>query len=230
VDELSTLDDTDPALRLGRPSGYRYVLPGNWLELEPSPARGAAGIRRAVEQRVRRFPQLAGHRRVLQRVLREALNRAIAGKALRLALLSEPVGDGVVTASLTLTLGVGLPLGPGRYTVDPDLVAAYLEHRPLAGQVDDGARTVGLVPLLQQRAVRTRANLAAPGENGGVAVAAHGVEYLVPVPGTVQLLTLAFVTPCVEVAEPLVGLFDTIAGTFYWEWDGDEGLPGLFDV
>lgn len=227
MDELTVVNeagDPDPALRLGRPSAYRYVLPGNWMELEPRPARAAADIRRVVEARIRRFPQLAEYRRVLQRVLREAVNRAIAGKALKLALLSEPVGDRVVTASLTVMLDLGLPLGPGEYTVDPELVAAYLEHKVLAGQVDDGQRTVELVPLLQQRAVRTRANLAVP----GVDVAAHGVEYLVPVPGTVQLLTLAFVTPCVELAGPLVRLFDTIAGTFYWEWDGDDGLPGLF--
>ncbi|MFL6110679.1 MAG: hypothetical protein ACJ786_04935 [Catenulispora sp.] len=85
------------------------------------------------------------------------------------------------------------------------------------------------MPLLQQRAIRTRANLAVTDERGGTTMTAHGVDYLVSVPGTVQLLTLAFVTPCVDVLDPLVRLFDTIVGAFYWRWDGDDGLPGLFD-
>ncbi|MFL6075468.1 MAG: hypothetical protein ACJ73S_18930 [Mycobacteriales bacterium] len=110
-------------------------------------------------------------------------------------------------------------------SADPELVAAYLAHRVLLGQVDDGQRTVDLVP----RAVRTRVHLAVTDERGGTTMSAHGVDYLVSVPGTVQLLTLAFVTPYVDVLDPLVRLFATIDGAFYRQWDGDDGLPGLFD-
>ncbi|MFL6077428.1 MAG: hypothetical protein ACJ73S_29040 [Mycobacteriales bacterium] len=219
-------DDPDPALRLGKPHRYRYLLPGNWIGLDPSPARSAATIRRAVEARVRRFPALAPYRRTLHQLLRHAVNQAIAKRAVALALLSEPVGEAVVSASMTIMLGPGIPFTSGGYLNHPEQVAAYLSRQVPAGQVDNGRREVGVVPLSQQRAVRTRTDLMVTDESSGLELAAHGVEYLVPVPGTAGLLTMAFSTPCLPAADALATLFDAVAGTFYWEWDGADTLPG----
>src|SRR2546423_950061 len=56
-------DPADPTLlyevsTLPRPDSYRHFLPGSWTGIDTSPSKSMKGIRRAVDERVRRFPEL----------------------------------------------------------------------------------------------------------------------------------------------------------------------------
>jgi hypothetical protein len=199
---------------------YEYVLPDNWFAIDPSPKRSQREIQRVLDARIRRFPELDPHRKTLARLLRTQVNDAVKQDVRRIALLSEPVDGRLVSASLLVQLAKGIPTQEeGVYDNDVESLAAFFTVNIPPDQDADAQRDVGVVALPQQDVLRVRATTVAVDDRTGEEVRGAGVQYFAPAPGTDDVLILTFNTPNVDVAEPLVLLFDMIAQTFHWVWD-----------
>lgn len=209
------LDDLDVA-RLPTPTGYRYTLAGNWMHVDLRPDRLTTSVRRIVERRVARFPELSPHRMKLIKLLRMQAHEARARGVERLAMFSEPVRDLPVTASFNLITAPGIP-GAGSLTNEPDLVADSLAAHVPDGH-DPAGREVSVERLIQQVAVRVRARTVLRDEPSGREVHGDGVQYYVPRPGSTDLVVLSYHTPCLPAAEPLIAMFDLMALSFYFTW------------
>jgi len=228
------LVEADPATRAGiellrevsdlpAPARYHFVLSPVWGNLDLRPSRSAACLRRFVDDRVRRYPDLAGYRRELLTYLRAVINDALRAKLARLAVLAEAVGPGqVLAAAFNFGVGAGVTLEGGAETNDPEAVRQYLVA--VAADGDDRQEPapdldVAFVALSQQFAVRTAGPRTMRDPRTGHTLESYQVQYSIPVPGGTRLAVMTFSTQCGWAAEELTVLFDMTAQTFYWTWD-----------
>ncbi|MFL6077739.1 MAG: hypothetical protein ACJ73S_30615 [Mycobacteriales bacterium] len=216
---------------LPAPSRYHYALSPVWGELDLRPSRSAACLRRFVDERVRRYPDLAGYRKQLLTFLRAVVNDGVRAKLSRLAVLAEAVGPGaVLAASFSFGVGAGVTLEGGAETNDPEAVRQYLAA--VAAEGDDRQDPapdldVAFVTLSQQYAVRTAGIRTLRDRRTGHAAESYQVQYSIPVPGSTHLAVMTFSTQCGWAADELTVLFDVTAQTFYWTWERGGGVSGV---
>lgn len=227
-----------------RPDGYHLLLPSNWTYVDIRPNRSARSIRRLVEDRIRRNPDLAAYRKELLGLFRAMVNDALAHDVERLAVLSEAIGDAPLGASLTVARAAGVPAVPaipavpavpgttgtsdspdpggGGYTNHPDALLAAA--RQAADEGSDQVlpapdREVELVAAAQQVVVRSAGPLVTRDPRTGHTAESFQAQYWIPEPGTTDLAVLTLASPCGGPAlDPLTALFDLIALSFLWSW------------
>ena len=226
---------------LPRPDGYHLLLPSNWTYVDIRPQRSAKSIRRLVEDRVRRNPDLAAYRKELLGLFRAMVNDALAHNVERLAVLSEAIGDDPLGASLTVARAAGVPdvpdvpdatepadspdPGGGEPTNHPDALLAAA--RQAADEGSDQVlpapdREVELVAAAQQVVVRSAGLLVTRDPRTGHTAESFQAQYWIPEPGTTDVAVLTLASPCGGPAlDPLTALFDLIALSFLWSWPPD---------
>jgi hypothetical protein len=177
-------------LGLPTPAGFNWAVPSNWFHLDLRPGRERAGIERVLDERVRRFPELAAYRERLSRALLAQVREAARDGAREVAMVAEVVDGRAVSASLCI------------FTAPAARATAAGLAEGLGAQAD-------VVDLAQQPAARVRATRRL-GE-----VSAEVVQFFVPVPSSGEVVVLAFSSP----VEGLAEVFDVIAGSFYFHWD-----------
>ena len=166
--------------------GFRIRVPESWWEFDVRPESRDDGIRQMVNDRVRRNPELAEQRGVLEAFLRKAAKDAWASGALYCGCMAETFGGEVpVTGSITVSLLDALRAGRGADALD-------LDRRDLPPGVEDvkipgDDRTI--------RAVLMQTFIPVPGQEGKVALVA----------GSSQVLDLA---------DSFFDVFDAITSTF----------------
>ncbi|MFE9253331.1 hypothetical protein [Streptomyces sp. NPDC007088] len=142
--------------------------------------------------------------RELQRQAREAY--AAGGTELYLSTLV--VGPVPLSSSLLISVP---PPGEWPGISGTASLARHLEGLP-------GRQEVGLVDLeAAGRAVRTRHKQEPdPAQQFGNTLPTTSLAYYVPIPLTGNWLVLDFSTPIDPLADRMVELFDTVAGTLHW--------------
>ncbi|MFF1764319.1 hypothetical protein [Streptomyces sp. NPDC058249] len=213
------------------PTGYRLLLPEDWVQIPLRPGEAEDAVRSLVTSAFARVPadvprdKLTALRLELERRLRAAVAEARRAKALEMYLPVKLAGEVNLGASFTvsnarLTARSGPDGDLGRVS-DPAEIAVQLlsgngaastsEMDLSSGEVD------GALAVRRERVVP-----AAP--ERGVELASRRVEYLVAIPGDPsQWLVAAFSTigagsPRDDLADATVEWFDALMTTFRWSW------------
>ncbi|MCK2214918.1 hypothetical protein MF672_014150 [Actinomadura sp. ATCC 31491] len=180
------------------PFGFTVRVPDTWYAFDVLRAGRTGDLARLVDARVAAAPELAPHRPLLLKVLREVADLAARRGAVFCAAMTDHGAGGAVLATL-MALRTPGPQDPAGAT--PEAIAAGLAGR--------GAE---LVELDAGRAVRVAdVRTGGAGEPGAVTM-----QTLVPVPGGHGVLDLVLTSPHPELAEPLLDLFDAISATLAW--------------
>ncbi|MGR6912727.1 hypothetical protein ACU635_00535 [[Actinomadura] parvosata] len=188
------------------PFGFTLRVPESWYEFDVWRAGRTADLARLVDARVAATPELAPHRPVLLKVLREVAELAARHGAVFGAAMTDHVEDaGTVLATLMVlhTRGRSDPGGNTVEAIASGVVA--VPHTPGT----PAWRSVEIVELDAGRAVRVRG--IETGELDTVVM-----QTLIPVPGGHGVLDVVLTSPHLSLAEPMLDLFDAISATLAW--------------
>jgi hypothetical protein len=186
--------------------GFALSLPDSWFELDVRPATRDASIRALVERRTHEQPELWEHRSELVRILRRQARDAAEAGAVYCACFVIVVDDSVIPGSLTVSI---IPPPPGGSAAD-----AIAEELSVKEPQEDGGTWMSrsIVDLPDAgRAARAQGvtDVALP---GGGWLRTILMQTFVPVDAD-RLLLVAGASPAIDLAEPLLELFDTVTAS-----------------
>jgi hypothetical protein len=183
---------TSPDAQPGPASGFRLVLPSDWVNLDLDPKTARESVRRVVDGMVRVDPRCAESRAEVEELLSVMTDEAVAAEKLLCAVRFGVDGQGrpVQTAvSVTLEVVDG--------ATDPD---------SLLERFDDGRADARIVTLESGPALRMRGRTEEGFITWGVFFAVPGMENGVAV--------LSLVSPSVHHEEQLNSFFDGLMESF----------------
>ncbi|MGH3886245.1 MAG: hypothetical protein ACRDSZ_06700 [Pseudonocardiaceae bacterium] len=194
----------------------QVVLPDHWwaIPLQPPEAR-----KRSVERLVER--QFAGvddqpllRADTCRQLLAQAETAADSGGRL-MALSLQRVGDVPVPASLVVHW-IDVPAGPDSTPGDGSLLSGLREEfEPVAGATRDPGFALDLGEMPAGTVLRRVHEL--PAElTGAEAMPSLVADYWLERPDGAGLVQLAFATPMLPLRQPLLELFDAVAGALHW--------------
>ena len=188
-------------------AGFTIRVPESWFELDVRPATRNGNIKLLVEQRVREVPELREHRGELVKLLRRQARDAWESGALYCACFALVLGDSIVPGSITVSVIPPPPNGAG-----VDAIAEQLPAREAADEGDpwmsrsiveiDG---IGRVPRSQGVT-----DVRLPDDSGWIRTIV--MQTFVPLDPQ-RLLLVGASSPAIDLAEPLLELFDAVTGT-----------------
>ncbi|MFD3837683.1 hypothetical protein ACFWWC_15645 [Streptomyces sp. NPDC058642] len=196
------------------PQDYNLIVPDGWFQLSLEPEERDRGIITLADRQFRGIdnaPQLKKElMRDLQRKAKEAYK--VGGTEIYISTLT--VGPLPLASSLLISIPA---LGEWPEVSDADELAEFLTGRRSAPGVENDELSV--VPLAAAgKSVRHRCKeVADPTAQMGNTLPTTLLTYYVPIPATNRWLLLNFSTPMEPLADQMVELFDTVAGTLYWE-------------
>jgi hypothetical protein len=191
--------------------GFTLRLPASWYEFDVWRATRSGDLARLVDARIAEHPQLEPHRSGLVKLLRETAETAEAQGAVYCASMLEVEGRDMLLANLMVFHFDGSP-EPGGTAVE---TIASQVPAIAPSEASPEWRQVEIVETDAGQAVRVQGIDFITGEDGRSArvVAMHT---LVPVPDGQGVLDLVLTSPQVELAEPMLDLFDAVSGTLAW--------------
>ncbi len=188
-------------------AGFSIRVPESWFELDVRPATRDGNITLLVEQRIREVPELREHRGELVRLLRRQARDAWESGAVYCACFALVLDDSVVPGSITVSVIPPPPAGAG-----PDAIAEQLPTRDAA---EDGDRWmsrsmvdlegIGRVPRSQGVT-----DVRLPDGSGWIRMIV--MQTFIPLDSQ-RLLLVGAASPAIDLAEPLLELFDAVTGT-----------------
>ncbi len=197
-------EQTPPA---GEAVGFALTIPDSWFELEVRPATRDARIATLVESRVREQPELWEHRGELVRVLRRLARDAWDAGAVYCACFVMVLEESIIPGSMTVSI---IPPPPGGAGVD-----AIAEELPSREASEEGGtwmqRSVVELPDVG-RAPRSQGVLDVPLPSGPGRIRTVVMRTFVPLDAE-RLLLVSGASPAVDLAEPLLELFDAVTAT-----------------
>lgn len=206
------------------PSGFQLRVPESWLEFDVWRATRTGDLARLVDARIAEAPELKRYRGALVKALREAAGEAERHGALFCAAMSDLVEDSGMLAAVIMVFRTDGAPDPADNS--PESIAGRLTA--VSQQDGVGAwRRVEIVEIPAGRAVRVRG--VEPVGSGARSVDCVVMQTLIPVPDGTGVLNVVLTSPQVELAEPMLDLFDAISSTLTWTsgQDGESGqAPG----
>jgi len=186
--------------------GFALSLPDSWFELDVRPATRDASIRALVDRRTHEQPELWAHRSELVRVLRRQARDAADAGAVYCACFVLVVDDSVIPGSLTVSVIPPPPGGSGA-----DAIAELLSVNE--AREDGGTWMSRSIASLPEAGRAARAQGVTDVElPGGGSLRTILMQTFVPVDAD-RVLLVAAACPAIDLAEPLLELFDTITAT-----------------
>ena len=196
------------------------ATPADWIHLDMS-AEPLASARQFVDHLTQDEPEVDTRLKLqMAGALQSALRSSRDEGGILAALWSRQVDNQSVGASV---IAAAIPLEPAEISGEDgniDVAKAYLliaAELAQNGDVEDEASVVletGTIQLPAGEAVRVRKSQTV--ETMGRQEQTEVVQYFVLVPDEPVLIVLTFSTPTLELAEPLVELFDAMAGSLRW--------------
>lgn len=184
---------------------YALVVPADWWRIDLTAADGTAGqVTRLVQRLAGSADLQATLRHELVQHLQAAAEQAASRGGVDLYLAAGGPAGGLLAASLLVT-------------VTPQDVGAEHSLRLLQTAVGEGAGSASVVELDRRPAVRVERH-EQPEDLGFGGRPSLVVQYTVPLPGVVVLLS--FATPLLALAEPLTAVFDAVAETVRFRTEG----------
>ncbi|MFD5648897.1 hypothetical protein [Streptomyces sp. NPDC127039] len=190
------------------PTDYNVVVPDGWFQLALEPDDRDRGIVALAELTFRGQDNAPHLKKQFMQDLQRKAKDAYQVGGTELYLSTMTVGPVPLASSLLISVP-----GPGEWPETSD-AAALAEH--LAGRRRD--EEISVVELTAAgRAVRHRRREAPdPARQSGNTLPTTTLAYYVPIPATTRWLLLNFSTPIDQLADQMVALFDTVAGTLHW--------------
>lgn len=184
---------------------YSLVVPSDWWRIDLTTPDGvAAQVRHLVQRLVGGADLQAGLRHEITQHLQAAAESAARRGGVDLYLAAGGPSGGLLAASLLVT-------------VTPQDVGAEHGARLLPTAVGDGAHEAAVLQLDGRSAVRV-VRRERPDDLPLEDRPSLVVQYTVPLPGAVVLLS--FATPLLALAEPLTAVFDAVAETVRFRTGG----------
>jgi hypothetical protein len=194
-----------------KPSGFTMKVPDTWVEFDVWRANHTGDLARLVDARLAQTPELKPHRGALLRLLKDVAAHAERSGALYCAAMCDMAEDSGLLAASVMVLQTDGPPDPADNTVEA-----------IAGQVSSVVPSGPGTPWRQVEIVEIPAGRAVQIKGMEPAVAGRpdsqvvSMLTLVPVPGGDGVVTIVAMSPQVELADPMLDLFDAISSTFGW--------------
>jgi hypothetical protein len=193
------------------PTDYNVVVPDGWFQLSLDAEDRDRGIVALAELTFRGKDSAPHLKKQFMRDLQKKARDAYQVGGTELYLSTMAVGPLPLASSLLISVP-----GPDEWpqTSDADALAEHLADRDRGNDGD-----VGVVELtMVGKAVRHRRRAAPdPVRQLGNTLPTTTLTYYVPIPATTRWLLLNFSTPIDQLADQMVELFDTVAGTLHWK-------------
>jgi hypothetical protein len=193
------------------PTDYNVVVPDGWFQLALDPEERDRGIIALAELTFRGQDNAPLLKKQFMQDLQRKAKDAYQVGGTELYLSTMAVGPVPLASSLLISVP-----GPDEWPETSD-VEALAEHLADRSRADNGE--IGVVELaVAGKAVRQRRReLADPARQLGNTLPTTTLTYYVPIPTTTRWLLLNFSTPIDQLADQMVELFDTVAGTLHWK-------------
>ncbi|MEH0418749.1 hypothetical protein [Streptomyces sp. B21-083] len=191
------------------PQDYNVVVPDGWFQLALDPDDRDRGIVALTDRQFRGVDNAPHLKEQFMRDLQRQAKNAYNAGGTELYISTLAIGPVPLASSLLISVPA-----PDEWPNCSD-AEELAEH--LAGQNADDIE-VGVVELaVAGKAVRQRRReAAAPEAQMGNTLPTTTLTYYVPIPATTRWLMLNFSTPMDPLADQMVALFDTVAGTLHW--------------
>ncbi|MFJ5557522.1 hypothetical protein ACIQCD_08875 [Streptomyces sp. NPDC093250] len=192
------------------PTDYNVVVPDGWFQLALDPQDHDRGIVALAELTFRGQDNVPHLKQQFMQDLQRKAKDAYQVGGTELYLSTMAVGPVPLASSLLISVP-----GPGEWPETSD-AAALAEHLADRGRGEN--EEISVVELAAAaRAVRHRRREAPdPARQLGNTLPTTTLTYYVPIPATTRWLLLNFSTPVDQLANQMVALFDTVAGTLHW--------------
>jgi hypothetical protein len=205
---------------------FSLTVPMSWWEFDLHPATRDEAIRRLVGKRVNETPELAPHRTVLTKFLRNAAREAYESGAVYVGCMAQNFGKLPLTATMTVSL-VGARTAEGRLLpTDPASIAAGLREK-LARREGDTWRKVTTVEIPETgTAARTYGveDVEVPGDTRSVRSVL--MQTFIPLPGGGDRVALVSGSSLViDLADCFFDVFDAVTSTFRFREPEDASGP-----
>jgi hypothetical protein len=188
------------------PVGFTVTLPDSWFELDVNPRTRDARIRALVEQQIRDQPQLWEQRAALVRMLRRQARDAHDAGAIYCACFVMAVEQSIIPGSMMLMV---LPTPPGG---GGDAIAEALPTKE-AKDDDDTWMTRSIVTLPRiGRVPRSQGVTDVDLPDGQGSIRTIIMQTFLPLDAD-RLLMVACASPALDLAEPLLELFDVVTAS-----------------
>jgi len=203
-----------------RPTGFSLDVPESWIEFDIWRATRTGDLARLVDARIHEHPELAPERGPLLKLLREVAAEAERNEAVYCATLSEvvePAGSGGRSSDDGVLAATAMVFHTrGSFDERQNTAEAIASQVTAMAPVNGSPhwRIVELVELPAGRAARTRGVERVTGRAQSADLVM--MQTLVPVPGGDGVLNVALTSPQVDLAEPMLHLFDAITSTLAW--------------
>ncbi|MDQ2706946.1 MAG: hypothetical protein M3Z25_04625 [Actinomycetota bacterium] len=210
------------ATQTSTPVGFALRLPESWLEFDIWRANRTGDLPRLLDARIAADPALKPYRGALVKALRQAASEAERHGALFCAAMSELIEDAGMLAATVMVFQTDATLDPADDTAE--VIASQLTS---VASTEGAARwrRVDIVEIPAGRAVRLQG--VEPVDFGGQSLDCVVMQTLVPVPDGPGVLNVVATSPQVELAEPMLDLFDAISATLTWSTTTSPGGNGV---
>ncbi|MEU9915148.1 hypothetical protein [Streptomyces sp. NPDC051001] len=193
------------------PTDYNVVVPDGWFQLSLDPEERDRSIIALAELTFRGQDNAPLLKKQFMQDLQRKAKDAYQVGGTELYLSTMAVGPVPLASSLLISVP-----GPDEWpeTSDAEALAEHLADRSRGNNGE-----IGVVDLaVAGKAVRQRRReVADPARQLGNTLPTTTLTYYVPIPTTTRWLLLNFSTPIDQLADQMVELFDTVAGTLHWK-------------
>lgn len=201
--------------------GFAIQVPDGWYEIDLRPATRDASAAELVRRRMADAPELRERRGDIVRLLRQQAASAWDAGAVFCAVLAEPVADGLLPASVTVSFMRGpLDADSGAQDRVAPLIAPLAVKRPKKDgdtwtkvtsvelpKAGHAARSYGVEDVHDPGA-------SPEGIGAGRAIRVVTMQTYVPVPDVNRVAIVSCSSPALELAPALHDVFDAVTGTF----------------
>jgi hypothetical protein len=196
------------------PQDYNLIVPDGWFQLSLDPEERDRGIIALADRQFHGVDNAPHLKKEFMRDLQRKAKKAYRVGGTELYISTLTIGPLPLASSLLISIPA-----PDEWPVVTDVeeLAEFLAGQQNTRGVKN--RELSVVSLAAAgKAVRHRSKEAAdPVTQMGNTLSTTLLTYYVPIPATTRWLMLNFSTPIESLADQLVELFDTVAGTLHWE-------------
>ncbi|MET8178500.1 hypothetical protein [Streptomyces sp. NPDC005336] len=198
--------DSDTPIGESVPSDYTLIVPDGWFQLKLDPEVRDQGIIALADLQFRGIDNAPHLKEQFMRQLQKKAKESYKVGGIELYLSILTVGPLPLASSLLVAMP---PPGMNAGSATPHHMASLLTKK------GSDARVVEL-PAAGLAVREFRKEKPSPEEQLGNTLPTATVMYHVPIPASSAWLAMTFSTPMDPLADPMVELFDTVAGTLQW--------------
>lgn len=192
------------------PEDYSVIVPDSWFQIPLDPDARDQCVIALAEQTFRGLDNVPHLKREFAQNLRRKAKDAYSVGGTELYLSTLAVGPVPLASSLLVSVASD---GEWPQTADAEELAEHLAERERS---ESAELSVVRLEAAGQAVRYRRRNAPEPQAQLGNTLPTTTLTYYVPVPVTTRWLILNFSTPVDPLADRMVELFDTVAGTLYW--------------